>query len=296
MDRSDYQEGPRFVRYYEPVLSALRQLGGSARPAEVKDRVAVDLGVTDENRAEELSSGQSRFDNLLAWARFYLVKAGYIDSSRRGVWTLTDKGRTCEPLSHDAALQLFREQHSKFTEARRISTTGQQEDEAEVIAPRGIESVPTSDYREAVISLLRSLSPSGFEQFCQRLLRESGFQEVTITGRSGDEGIDGIGVLQMNPLVSFKVLFQCKKYKESVSSPHVRNFRGAMMGRADKGIIITTGTFTTDARREAMRDGVPPIELVDREKLVDMLEALELGLKPVRGYRIDDDFFDDFLG
>jgi restriction system protein len=141
---------------------------------------------------------------------------------------------------------------------------------------------------------LQSLSPGGFERFCQRLLRESGFQEVTITGRSGDGGIDGIGILQVNSLVSFKVLFQCKKYQGSVSPMQVRDFRGAMMGRADKGIIITTGSFTAEARKEAVRDGVPPIELVDGEKLVAMLEQLELGLKPRTIYEIDSGFFDSF--
>jgi len=115
-----------------------------------------------------------------------------------------------------------------------------------------------------------------------------------VTGRSGDEGIDGIGVLQVNPLVSFKVLFQCKRYKKEVTPAHVRDFRGAMEGRADKGIIITTGTFTADARREAIRDGAKGIELVDGQKLVGMLEELELGLTPVRAFRVEIDFFNDF--
>jgi len=119
-------------------------------------------------------------------------------------------------------------------------------------------------------------------------------QEVQVTGRSGDEGIDGIGLLQVNPLVSFKVLFQCKRYRKSVTPSHVRDFRGAMGGRADKGIIIMTGTFTSDARKEAVRDGVPAIELVDGQKLVGMLENLELGLTPVKAFRITRAFFEDF--
>jgi restriction system protein len=145
-----------------------------------------------------------------------------------------------------------------------------------------------------VLERLRNLPAAGFERFAQRLLRESDFEEVTVTGRSGDGGIDGIGILQVNPLVSFKVLFQCKKYVGAVSASHVRDFRGAMQGRADKGIILTTGTFTADAKREAFRDGVPPIELVDGEKLVSMLEKLELGLRPVKTFTIDEAFFDKF--
>jgi restriction system protein len=138
------------------------------------------------------------------------------------------------------------------------------------------------------------LPPEGFERLCQRILRESDFIQVVVTGRSGDEGIDGYGTLQINPFVSFKVLFQCKRYSKSVSPGHVRDFRGAMQGRADKGIIITTGTFTAEAQREAARDGAPPIELVDGMALIGMLEKLEIGLKPIQTYQPDFAFFEEF--
>ena len=115
-----------------------------------------------------------------------------------------------------------------------------------------------------------------------------------VTGRSGDGGIDGHGTLQVNPLVSFKVLFQCKRYSNAVTPTKVRDFRGAIQGRADKGIIITTGTFTAEARKEATRDGVPPIELVDGQKMIDMFSELELGLKPIKTFEIDSDFFKEF--
>ncbi|HYY69616.1 MAG TPA: restriction endonuclease [Terriglobales bacterium] len=142
--------------------------------------------------------------------------------------------------------------------------------------------------------MLLGLPPERFERLAQRLLREAGFTLVVVTGSGGDGGIDGYGTLQVNPLVSFKVLFQCKCYARSVSPSQVRDFRGAMAGRADKGLIITTGAFTAEARREASRDGVPPIELIDGDKLVDMLEQLELGLKPVRAFEIDESFFREF--
>ena len=115
-----------------------------------------------------------------------------------------------------------------------------------------------------------------------------------MTGRTGDGGIDGVGLVQVNPFVSFKVLFQCKKYAGSVTAPQVRNFRGAMMGRADKGIVITTGSFTAEAHREAIRDGVPQIELVDGKKILEMLERLELGLTTRKAYEFDAKFFREF--
>ena len=149
----------------------------------------------------------------------------------------------------------------------------------------------TTDYRKELLTLLLRLSPAGFERLCQRLLRESGFVRVVVTGRSGDGGIDGHGTLQVNPLVSFKVLFQCKRYSNAVTPTQVRYFRGAMQGPADKGIVTTTGTFTAEARKEATRDGVPPIELVDGQKMIDMFSELELGLKPIKTFEIDADFF-----
>lgn len=289
--------GPAFVQYMEPVISSLRALGGSARPPEVVDKVAELLKVSDEKRAEQMASGNARFDNMVAWARFYLAKAGVIDSSKRGVWALTDKGRASKPLSPADALELFKSVQQTFSVGPRKSRAQEADaasSEDDQLAPEASELEDATDHREEVLGILMSLPSSGFERFCQRLLREAGFQEVQVTGRSGDEGIDGIGLLQVNPLVSFKVLFQCKRYRKSVTPSHVRDFRGAMGGRADKGIIITTGTFTSDARKEAVRDGVPAIELVDGQKLVGMLENLELGLAPVKAFRITRAFFEDF--
>ena len=152
----------------------------------------------------------------------------------------------------------------------------------------------STDYSVEVLELMQALPPAGFEQLCQAILREAGFNEVVVTGRSNDHGIDGHGILQINPLVSFRVLFQCKRYRNTVSPSQIRDFRGAMAGRADKGIILTTGTFTTEARREASRAGATPIELIDGEKLVKMLENLELGLKPVRSFEVDHAYFAKF--
>jgi restriction system protein len=291
--RNDDLKGPRFVQYFAPIIEALKALGGSARPAEATDWVADSLGVSDNERSELTSTGVERFYNAVAWARFYLAKAGIIDASKRGVWTLTEKGRSMPTPSHDDAYAIFKEVQSGFQQS-----PGEGAGEAvdgEKDAPSEETAFSTGpNHRTQVIDGLMNLSPAGFEAFSQRLLRESGFQGVTVTGRSGDGGIDGNGILEVNPLVSFKVLFQCKRYAGSVSSGAVRDFRGAMMGRADKGIILTTGSFTSDARKEAVRDGVPPIELVDGEKLVNMLEELELGLKPVRAYQIDQSFFDEF--
>jgi restriction system protein len=287
-------KGPKFILYFGPLVEALKQLGGSGRPEEVKDIIIENLKISDDEQNDVTESGVPRFSNKVDWARFYLARDGYLDASVRGVWSLTEKGRQVGPISHTDALAIFKEvrrllELEKTLPTAEIAPSTKTEDNAEEkVTPQ------TIDYRAELLAVLKVLSPSGFERLCQRLLRESGFERVTITGRSGDGGIDGIGILQMTPFVSFKVLFQCKKYNDSVNASQVRDFRGAMMGRADKGIIMTTGTFTKDARAEAVRDGVPPIELVDSEKLLDLFESLELGLKPRKTYDVNHEFFEEF--
>ncbi|MEK6288761.1 MAG: restriction endonuclease [Acidobacteriota bacterium] len=274
-----------------PVLDALRELGGSGKPREVLDLVADRHGLSDANLEATLKSGQTRFYNQVHWARQYLVWEGLVDGSTHGVWSLTSTGFETS-LDDEAAHRLALKWGKIHAAAKRKSDDADEED-APVPAA---EVVADQDNRYLLLEILKKVTPQGFESICGRLLRESGFEKVTVTGRSKDEGIDGIGILQVNPFVSFKVLFQCKRYKGSVSRAQVGDFRNAMIGRADKGIIIiTTGTFTADARREADRDGAPPVELVDGDKLVEMFERVGLGLKPRTVYELDRAFFANYL-
>lgn len=283
-------EGAQFVKYFGPLLVALRKLGGSGTPDEVVEQIANDLKIPDKVQNELLSSGGPRFHNQVAWARFYLSKEGLLDSSKRGVWSLTEKGQnTTLDLEQSRAISI--QLVKKFqSEGREDSKT--EESLAEQVAEAS--GAISNDYRTETHKLLLGLPSAGFERLSQRLLREAGFTQVIVTGQSNDGGIDGYGTLQVNPLVSFKVLFQCKRYTKSVSPSQVRDFRGAMSGRADKGIIITTGSFTAEAHREASRDGGATIELIDGEKLLDLLEKFELGLKPVSTFEIQHSFFDEF--
>jgi restriction system protein len=277
-------------QYVNPVLQAIKRLGGSARPAEVCRAVAKDLGLERSPLLEEtLSTGVSKFENKIAWVRLYLVLTGYLDRSKRGVWTLTEKGKNAPILSDDEVNQLLLD----------VQRQGKKVDTNPVVDAKDDEEADDeppeeSGYKTQVLALVRSISPGAFERLCQRLLRESDFEQVVVTGRSRDGGIDGIGVLRINAFVTFKVLFQCKRYTGVVGSPVVRDFHGAMQGRADKGIILTTGSFSPDALKEAVRDGAPPIELVDGEKLVELFESLELGLIPRTTYDVDPSFFAQF--
>lgn len=281
--------GSQFAQYINPLLVTLKTLGGSARAGEARAAVANLLKVNDSVLEARLSSGQSRFDNQVGWARYYLVRAGYIDASTRGVWALTEKGRATDRLTDDEIGDLVRDVIAEWGRSSDDS-----DDAAETLPEqRPPDELPT-DHRQRLHAILTDLPPAGFERLCQRLLREAGFEEVTVTGRSGDGGIDGIGILQMNPFVSFKVLFQCKRYIGAVGPGAVRDFRGAMMGRADKGLILSTGAFSAEARREAIRDGVPPIELVDGQSLLDLFEQLKLGLQPKATFDVNESFFDEF--
>ncbi len=277
-----------FLRYWIPVIEVLKELGGSGKPSEVTDHVIEKLQIPDDIVAETIKSGVSRVRNQIAWARMYLVKSGFLDSSTRGVWSLTEKGFKSKLTDEDVfdCFQQIRNKSPKKEDTNNITPNITIENDEQ-------EEIASIDYRIELLNTLQALSPEGFERLCQRLLRESGFEKVKVTGKSGDGGIDGNGILQVNPFVSFDVLFQCKRYKGSVSSPQIRDFRGAMLGRADKGIIITTGNFTADAKAEARRVP-PPIELVDGEKLIQMFESLELGLKPRKDFDLDYNFFEDF--
>lgn len=259
---------PTFVDYFVPTVQALKARGGSATIEELEEDVAALMRLSDQARAEPHGDGPTtQFQYELAWVRTYLKKAGATDNSARGVWNLTERGERMNEAEIRAVVAWVREE----TRAKRARNG------AKTVA----EVVPAEDeldWTDRLLDILGTISPDGFERLCQRVLRESGFIKVDVTGRSGDGGIDGIGVLRMN-LVSFHVLFQCKRWKSSVGAGVVRDFRGAMVGRADKGLIITTATFTPDARREATRDGAPAIDLVDGLTLCTLLKDLRLGVK-----------------
>lgn len=285
-----------FVRWFGPLLEALRDLGDSGKPREVSDRIAADLNLPDEILDQTLKSGSSRFYNQVAWARQYLVWEGLLDASKYGTWKLTEKGRKTVITPEDAQAIFkkwvtIKQENRKNKELPPVSEKALVEIINEV-SPENSESTDTAN----LIDVLRGLSPEGFEKICRELLRESGFENVEVTARGADGGIDGFGTLKINPFVSFRVLFQCKRYKEgnTVSRAQVGDFRNAMIGRAEKGIIITTSTFSNAAIQEANRDGAPKVELVDADKLVEMFEKVELGLHKRVVYDVDISFFEKY--
>lgn len=266
---------PTFKELMNPALNSLNVLGGSATVRDLLQQVIQNLGLPEEV-TEVLHSGgpMTELDYRLHWTRTYLKHAELINNSSRGVWSLTDSGRQTESVDPD---EIARKYLSELAERRKRRGKGE---------PLTGEAVPsiddptpdTDDWGNQLLKILKGMPPPAFERLCRRLLLESGFIEVTVTGKPGDGGIDGNGIIRLAGLISFPVLFQCKRYDGNVSAGVVRDFRGAMQGRADKGMIITTGGFTNEAYREATRDGAPPIDLIDGELLSEKIKELRLGV------------------
>ncbi|HEY5721455.1 MAG TPA: restriction endonuclease [Allosphingosinicella sp.] len=264
--------------FYLPTLHVLEELGGSASIEEIEDKLIEKFGFTQDelDRTYEVS-GDNIVTDKMSWARSYLKFPNFVASGdTKGVWVLTEAGRAAAALPFETVQKNIRDakrarRAAQLAERAAAAPTAAETDEEQ-------EEERSLDWSDVLLAKLQSMDPSAFERLAQRILRESGFIRVEVTGKSGDGGIDGHGVLRMN-LISFQVLFQCKRYKGSVTAGAVRDFRGAMQGRADKGLIITTGTFTPDARREATRDGAPAIDLIDGEALTDLLKSLKLGVR-----------------
>lgn len=256
---------PKYDKLFNPLLEALRDLGSSASVGELEDCIASKLKLTEDDVTLIHRGNRTKFSYNLAWARTYLKKFGLVENSSRGVWSLTPTGRHTTQVDPKTVKQF-------------VVTQGRNEDQTDETVSGQSAEIEELKWEDEALAAVKTMSASGFERLCQRLLRESGFIQVEITGKTGDGGIDGRGVVKLGQIISFHVHFQCKRYAGSVSASLIRDFRGAMVGRADKGIFITTGSFSRDARKEALRDGAPPLDLIDGDELVKMLRTFRLGL------------------
>ena len=266
------------------LFQAMKELGGSGTIREIDEKTIEILGLAPE--VQEIMHGNSsktEVEYRLAWTRTYMKKVGILENSARGVWSLTTSGRELNEVNPEEIVKKVREM--AFLKTKSIQALDFDDGNLEndgVDTPDEIQS-----WREKLKNILLNLKPDAFERLTQRLLRESGFTQVKVTGKTGDGGIDGMGIVKLNGIISFHMLFQCKRYTGS----EIRDFRGAMQGRADKGLFITTGKFSAPAIDEANRPGAAPIDLVDGDELVEKLRELQLGVAPVNDYIIDEAWF-----
>jgi len=277
-----------------PTLKALEARGGSASIQEISEQIAFDLDLSESILSIPHKQGyRSEVDYRAAWARTMLKRIGVVKNSSRGIWAITEAGRGIS--TEEEVRKRVSEWRRQDTVARRkgVKTKhGEGDSSASSCAQTNDDE---QDWVDELLENIRSIKPEAFERLCQRILREAGFIKVEVTGRSGDGGIDGTGILRVN-LLSFHIRFQCKRYTGSVSASEIRNFRGALVGRADKGLFITTGRFTKDAEREAIRDGAPAIDLINGVDFCYLLKKFGLGVRsePVEIVKPQPEFFENF--
>ncbi len=272
---------PKYGKLIEPTFQALKRLGGSGKNDEILNQIIIDLSLTDEivDYPHLGNINQTELAYQLAWARTYLARYGVIMNSKRSVWAICEKWLSVDHVDENEIVNAMKRKKTDIPENDDPS-----DDPTEF--PEEIKP-----WKSRLAEILQTMDPFGFERLTQRILRECGFTQVTVTQKSGDGGIDGIGKLMINGIFSFSVAFQCKRYSGSVGAPAVRDFRGSLSTDIEKGVLITTGSFSKAAIEEATKPGKKQIDLVDGEALISKIAEYGIGVREVTTYEIDESYF-----
>ena len=278
-------EIPNYATLIEATFSALKLLGGSGKNDEINSKVAEILELSNE--VQDIphlnSSSLSEVNYRCAWARTILKNYGALENSARSVWTIKPEFTGIDSVD-GAIVEKFRNIKSEKTQ--KFDTAEEKMEEQGVDVPEEVKP-----WRKRLYEVLINMDPYGFERLTQRVLRECGFTNVVVTKKSGDGGIDGTGKLKINGIFSFNVAFQCKRYSGVVGASFVRDFRGSLTTDIEKGVLITTGTFSKSAKEEASNPGKQQIDLIDGEELIDKIAEYGIGVREVKTYEVDEDFF-----
>lgn len=291
----DTQKLPEVVSFIPRILATLREMNGVAKAGAVKSAVVQaisDAGGTLNHQM--LASGVPKYQNDIYWARMYLVNAGMLEPAKtagHGTWKLTTLGWE-SPLDMSTAAAIYFQSASKGSKNK---------DQADMPAPSGDDLqqdlAGTINWQVQLKEILWSLSEQGFEHLCAAIMTANGLDQIKVTGKSGDKGIDGMGLMYLDEagLVSIRVAWQCKRYTSgTVGSMEVRNFRGSLDHKTDHGIIFTTSTFTAEAMKESVALGKTAIRLVPLDQLIEMLRGLRLGVGPEPEHTVDTAFFQQY--
>ena len=292
MARTKKIKSPTQIELIEPVFIALRSLGGSANISEIRDKVIEMLQLSDEIVDEPhkgSASQQTELEYQLAWARTRLKAFGAITNSQRGVWMITPKFSDNDTVSKTDVVEFIKSQRLASKNPAEAKALAEDDDPTNdnVEIPEELEP-----WRTELAETLHSMDPYAFERLSMLLLRECGFSQVSVTKKSGDGGIDGTGKLRINGIFSFNVAFQCKRFVGSVSAGDIRDFRGSLTTDIEKGVFITTGTYTKAARDEASNAGKRQIDLIDGEEFINKLIEYRLGVREKTIYEVDKSFFE----
>lgn len=276
---------PNYAQLIEVTFLALKKLGGSGKNDEINETSAELLNLSEEilNIPHLGSSSLSEVNYRLAWARTLLKNYGAIENSARSVWSITPGHSKTESVDGEYIDKNCRNSKKNAVEKENTEIT---------IEELGLElPEEIKPWRKRLYDVLVSMDPFGFERLTQRVLRECGFTQVEVTKKSGDGGIDGTGKLKINGLISFNIAFQCKRYQGVVGSRDIRDFRGSLTTNIEKGVFITTGTFSKSAVEEASSPGKKQIDLIDGEEFMTKLAEYGIGVKEVKDYEIDEEYF-----
>ena len=276
---------PNYATLIEATFSALKMLGGSGKNDEINSKVAEILELSNE--VQDIphlnSSSLSEVNYRCAWARTILKNYGALENSARSVWTIKPEFTGIDSVD-GAIVEKFRNIKSEKTQ--KFDTTEEKMEEQGVDVPEEVKP-----WRKRLYEVLINMDPYGFVRLTQRVLRECGFTNVVVTKKSGDGGIDGTGKLKINGIFSFNIAFQCKRYQGSVGAGDIRDFRGSLTTDIEKGVFITTGSFSKPAIEEASNPGKQQIDLIDGEEFITKLAEFGIGVKEVKDYEIDEQFF-----
>ncbi len=284
---------PRYTKLLQATFSALKKLGGSGNNEDILNQIIMDLGIPDEvaDIPHKGNPNKTELSYQADWARTYLRIFGVIENSARSVWSICPKYVSIDELDEKVIVEYVHKNGASSKSDKKASVTENNPEDDD----------PTNDdieypdelkpWREKLAVILQNMDPYGFERLAQRVLRECGFSQVTVTKKSGDGGIDGTGKLKIKGIFSFNVAFQCKRYKGVVGPGEIRDFRGSLTNSIEKGVMITTGTFSKSAREEASNPGKKQIDLVDGEEFITMIAKYSIGVNRITTYTIDEEFF-----
>lgn len=290
---------PRYSKLIMPTFVALKELGGSGTNEEIVDQIIADLNIPDDVSSilHKGSTSKTELSYQADWARTYLRRYGVIENSARAVWSINADYVAVDTLDEKEIVKKVAESSPSYyknkkgaadNQVSQITATPENDDPSDDETEYPDESKP---WRDRLLDILQNMDPFGFERLTQRVLRECGFTEVNVTKKSGDGGIDGTGKLRINGIFSFNVAFQCKRYKGVVGASEIRDFRGSLTTSIEKGVMITTGTFSKAAKEEASSPGKQQIDLIDGEDFITKIAEYGIGVRPVTTYEIDEDFF-----
>ena len=277
---------PNYAQLIEYTFIALKELGGSGKNTEINDKVAEIMQLSDDvlSVPHLNSSSLSEVNYRLAWARTLLKNHGALENSARSVWAITKAFASIENVDGEYIDKNCRNKSTILSD----KPDGQSESNTE---PEGDVPEEVRSWRKKLHDVISNMDPYGFERLSQRLLRECGFTQVEVTKKSGDGGIDGTGKLRINGIFSFNIAFQCKRYHGVVGAGEIRDFRGSLTTNIEKGVFITTGSFSKAAVEEASSPGKQQIDLIDGEEFINKLAEFGIGVHEVKDYDIDEEFF-----